>query len=44
MLSYNERMRKALMIGSTVADVMIRVDHLPSLEEDVNPFGQSVAL
>lgn len=37
-------MRKALMIGSTVADVMIRVDHLPSLEEDVNPFGQTVAL
>ena len=44
MLAYNERMRKALMIGSTVADVMIRVDHLPSLEEDVNPFGQTVAL
>ena len=37
-------MRKALMIGSTVADVMIRVDHLPALEEDVNPYGQTVAL
>ncbi len=32
------------MIGSTVADVVIRVDHLPSLEEDVNPFGQTVTL
>ncbi len=42
--AYNGRMRKALMIGSTVADVMIRVDHLPALEEDVNPFGQTVAL
>lgn len=37
-------MKKALMIGSTVADVLIRVDHLPSLEEDVNPYGQTVAL
>lgn len=37
-------MKKALMIGSTVADILIRVDHLPSLEEDVNPFGQTIAL
>ena len=37
-------MRKALMIGSTVVDVLIRVDHLPSLEEDVNPLGQSLSL
>jgi sugar/nucleoside kinase (ribokinase family) len=32
------------MIGSVVADVLIRVDHLPSLEEDVNPLGQTIAL
>ena len=32
------------MIGSTVVDVLIRVDHLPSLEEDVNPLGQSLSL
>jgi sugar/nucleoside kinase (ribokinase family) len=37
-------MRKALMIGSTVADILIRVDHLPSLEEDVNPLGQTISL
>lgn len=37
-------MRKALMIGSTVADILIRVDHLPSLEEDVNPLGQTLSL
>ena len=37
-------MKKVLMIGSTVADISIRVDHLPSLEEDVNPFGQSISL
>lgn len=32
------------MIGSTVADVLIHVDHLPSLEEDINPFGQELRL
>ncbi len=36
--------KQVLMIGSTVADVLIRVDHLPALEEDVNPFGQSLSL
>ncbi len=36
--------RNALMIGSTVADVMIRLDHLPSLEEDINVTGQSCSL
>ena len=43
-MAYNEPMRKALMIGSTVADILIRVDHLPSLEEDVNPLGQTISL
>ena len=36
--------RNALMIGSTAADVMIRLDHLPSLEEDINVTGQSCSL
>lgn len=37
-------MKKALMIGSTVADILIHVDHLPSLEEDVEPTGQTMSL
>lgn len=32
------------MIGSTVADILIHVDHLPSLEEDVEPTGQTMSL
>ena len=37
-------MKKALIIGSAVADITIRVDHLPALEEDVNPYSQSMQL
>ncbi|MBR2676610.1 MAG: ribokinase [Solobacterium sp.] len=37
-------MKKALMIGSTVADIMIYVDHLPSVEEDVEPTGQTMSI
>lgn len=37
-------MKKALMIGSTVADILIHVDHLPTLEEDVEPTGQTMSL
>lgn len=36
--------KKALIIGSAVADITIRVDHLPSLEEDVNPYSQTMRL
>ncbi len=35
---------RILVIGSTVADVHITLDHLPSLEEDVHPRGQRLAL
>ena len=35
---------RILVIGSTVADVHIMLDHLPSLEEDVHPRGQRLAL
>lgn len=37
-------MTNLLFVGSTVADVTIDVDHLPSLEEDVNVHGQSIQL
>ena len=37
-------MKKTLVIGSTVADVLINVDHLPSHEEDINPKSQKLAL
>ncbi len=36
--------KKMLIIGSAVADITIRVDHLPSLEEDVNPYSQTMRL
>ena len=35
---------RILVIGSTVADVHIMLDHLPSSEEDVHPRGQRLAL
>ena len=37
-------MKKLLVIGSTVVDVIIRVDHLPSTAEDVNVSGQQMAM
>lgn len=35
---------RILFLGSTVIDVTIHVDHLPSLEEDVNVISQSMQL
>ena len=37
-------MKKMLVIGSAAADVTIRLSHLPSIEEDIEPQGQSVSL
>ena len=40
----NIMQKKILVIGSTVVDVHIFVDHLPTLEEDINPKGQKMML
>lgn len=37
-------MKKVLVIGSTVVDVIIQVDHLPSTQEDVHVQRQHMAL
>ena len=37
-------MRKILVFGNTCADVIIRVPHLPSTAEDVEPTSQSLSL
>lgn len=37
-------MKKALIIGSTVVDVIIHVDHLPKTQEDVHVISQKMSL
>ena len=37
-------MKKLLVIGSTVVDVIINLDHLPRTAEDVNVSGQQMAM
>lgn len=37
-------MKKILVIGSTVTDVIINLDHLPKTEEDVNASSQKLSL
>ena len=37
-------MKKILVIGSTVVDVIIRLDHLPRTAEDVNVEGQQMSM
>ena len=37
-------MTKLLFIGSTVVDVIINIDHLPRTCEDVNVYGQELAM
>lgn len=37
-------MKKVLMLGSTVTDVIIRIDHLPHTEEDINAPSQTLSL
>lgn len=37
-------MKKVLVIGSTVVDVIVSLSHIPATGEDVNIYGQSMAL
>lgn len=37
-------MKKILIFGSAVADIALRVDHLPTLEDDINPESQTISL
>ena len=37
-------MKKLLVIGSTVVDVIIPIDHLPRTAEDVNVYEQRMAM
>ena len=37
-------MKKVLVIGSTVVDVIINVDHLPTTQEDVHVISQHMSL
>jgi sugar/nucleoside kinase (ribokinase family) len=37
-------MKKALVIGSTVLDIIIQIDHLPKTSEDIHIDGQRMAL
>lgn len=36
--------KRVLVIGSTCADVIINLDHLPKTAEDIHPLSQSIAL
>ncbi|MDD7078690.1 MAG: PfkB family carbohydrate kinase, partial [Lachnospiraceae bacterium] len=40
----NNNMKKTLVIGSTVVDVIINVDHLPRTQEDVHVITQRMSL
>ena len=44
MLIYNKYMKKILLFGSATADITLHIDHLPSLEEDLNPSDQKISL
>lgn len=37
-------MKKILLFGSATADVTLRIDHLPTTEDDINPTSQKVSL
>lgn len=37
-------MKKILLFGSATADITLNIDHLPSLEEDLNPSHQTITL
>lgn len=43
-LRWSTKMKKILVIGSTVADVTISLDHLPEPEEDIIPGAQKISL
>ena len=38
------RVKKVLVAGSAVVDVVIHVDHLPKRGEDINVYGQDMSL
>ncbi len=38
------KMKQVLVIGSTVTDVIIHVDHLPKTSEDIHVIGQTMSL
>lgn len=44
MLVYNTYMQKVLVIGSTVCDITLYMDHIPSLEEDINLKSQKMSV
>lgn len=44
MLVYNNCMQKVLVIGSTVVDITLYMDHIPSLEEDINLKSQKMSV
>lgn len=37
-------MKKVLVLGSACVDVIIKIDHLPTTEEDIHPLGQSFSI
>ena len=37
-------MKPALIIGSTCVDIILNLDHLPTTEEDLHPYSQSMAI
>lgn len=37
-------MKKILIFGSATADIALRIKNLPSMEEDINPEGQTISL
>lgn len=37
-------MKKVLIIGSTVCDIIMNLDHLPVTQEDVHPYSQSTRI
>ena len=39
-----DAMKKTLVIGSAVCDIVIKLEHLPARSEDINFYGQSMSL
>ena len=37
-------MKKVLLIGSATTDVTMEIDHLPGIEDDINPKSQILSL
>ena len=43
-MNINKKQKQILVIGSTVADIIIHLDHLPGTAEDVNITRQTMSL